>query len=171
MSNVETLFPLETVSETVLLIESQTPAAPSTDQTRNTETTVTMPKAIDSRNDTFITDQGSMRLSRRRARRGARAGAPVVRRAAWRPGTTGTATVSFVSAAGWAVRWVGSVAGRGATGAGAAAAGRSSVRWLSSAGIGGSTRDDRPLEPFERRSSEAAMRRWRRSARGIRAVS
>src|SRR3954466_11999632 len=81
MSNVETLFPLETVSETVLLIESQTPAAPSTDQTRNTETTVTMPKAIDSRNDTFITDQGSIRLSRRRARRGARAGPDGVRRA------------------------------------------------------------------------------------------
>src|SRR3954469_20202390 len=93
MSNVETLFPLETVSETVLLIESQTPAAPSTDQTRNTETTVTMPKAIDSRNDTFITDHGSIRLSRKRARRGARAGARGVRRAAWRPGMTGTAVV------------------------------------------------------------------------------
>src|SRR3954463_5251716 len=119
MSKVETLFPLETVSETVLLIESQTPAAPSTDQTRNTETTVTMPKAIDSRNDTFITDQGSMRLSRRRARRGARAGAPGVRRAAWRPGTTGTAAGLSLGPA-WTARWVGSAsAGRGAAGAGA----------------------------------------------------
>src|SRR5690242_14149269 len=95
MLNVETLLPLETVSETVLLIELQTPAAPSTDQTRNTETTVTMPKAIDSRNDTFITDQGSIRLRRSRARRGARAGAPGVRRrvAAGLLGTTGTAAV------------------------------------------------------------------------------
>src|ERR1700755_3039795 len=75
MLNVETLLPLETVSETVLLIELQTPAAPSTDQTMNTETTVTMPKAIDSRNDTFITDHGSIRLSRSRARRGPRAAA------------------------------------------------------------------------------------------------
>src|SRR3954463_16818122 len=80
MLKSETLFPLETVSETVLLIELQTPAAPSTDQTRNTETTVTMPKAIDSRNDTFITDQGSIRLRRSRARRGAREGDRDVRR-------------------------------------------------------------------------------------------
>src|SRR3954462_9042949 len=70
MLNVETLFGLETVSETVLLIELQTPAASSTDQTKNTETTVTIPNAIASTNDTFITDQGSMRLSRSRALRG-----------------------------------------------------------------------------------------------------
>src|SRR3954452_20269234 len=69
MSNVETLFPLETVSETVLLIESQTPAAPSTDQTTATATTVTMPKAIDSRNDVFMTDHGSRCTNRRRGRR------------------------------------------------------------------------------------------------------
>src|SRR3954471_15779781 len=105
MLNVEALFGLETVSDTVLLIELQTPAAPSTDQTRNTETTVTMPKAIESRNDTFITDHGSIRLSRRRARRGARAGAPV-RRAAWRPGIIGTATVSFLSGRGCTARGV-----------------------------------------------------------------
>src|SRR5215213_8056273 len=80
MLNVETLFGLETVSETVLLIELQTPAASSTDQTRNTETTVTIPNAIESRNDTFITDQGSMRLSRSRARRGAAPAATGVRR-------------------------------------------------------------------------------------------
>ena len=42
-------------------------------------TTVTMPKAIDSRNDVFITDQGSIRVSRSRARRGA-AGAREARR-------------------------------------------------------------------------------------------
>ena len=78
MSNVEVWLPLETVSETVLLIELQTPAAPSTDHTMNTETTVTMPNAIDSRNDVFITDQGSMRVSRSLARRGARE--PVGRR-------------------------------------------------------------------------------------------
>src|ERR1700755_2801511 len=76
-----TLLPLETVSLTVLLIEVQTPAAPRTDHTMNTETTVTMPKAIESRNDTFITDHGSMRLRRSRARRGARPGADDVRRA------------------------------------------------------------------------------------------
>src|SRR3954463_16299507 len=75
-----TLLPLETVSLTVLLIEDQTPAAPSTDHTMNTDTTVTMPNAIDSRNDTFITDQGSIRLSRSLARRGARAAADDVRR-------------------------------------------------------------------------------------------
>ena len=91
MLNVDVVFPLETVSETVLLIELQTPAAPSTDHTMNTETTVTMPKAIDSRNDTFITDQGSMRLSRRRARRGPRAERRVRRRTArGRGGWAGT---------------------------------------------------------------------------------
>src|ERR1700712_5248811 len=77
MLNVETLLPLDTVSETVLLIELHTPAAPSTDQTMNTETTVTMPNAIESRNDTFITDHGSRRLSLSRARRGPRLGVRV----------------------------------------------------------------------------------------------
>src|ERR1700704_5745207 len=80
LNDDDTLLPLETVSLTVLLIEVQTPAAPSTDHTMNTDTTVTMPNAIDSRNDTFITDHGSMRLSRKRARRGAPAGADDVRR-------------------------------------------------------------------------------------------
>src|SRR3954466_8875006 len=82
MLNVEVLLPLETVSETVLLMELHTPAAPSTDQTMKTDTTVTMPNAIESRKDTFITDQGSMRLRRRRARRGPRVGDVGVRRAA-----------------------------------------------------------------------------------------
>src|SRR4051794_32221430 len=59
-----------TTSWTVWLIESQTPAAESTDQMMKTETTVTTPKAIASRNDVFITDHGSMRVRRRRARRG-----------------------------------------------------------------------------------------------------
>jgi hypothetical protein len=35
---------------------------------------VTTPRAIDSRNAVFITDHGSMRVSRRRARRGGRLG-------------------------------------------------------------------------------------------------
>ena len=56
----------------MLLIESQTPAAPSTCHTIATETTVTTAKAIDSRNAVFITDHGSIRVSRRRARRGPR---------------------------------------------------------------------------------------------------
>src|SRR3954452_21340089 len=102
MSKVETLLGLETVSETVLLIELHTPAASSTDQTRNTETTVTMPNAIDSRNDTFITDHGSMRLSRSRARRGARPGADGVRR--W---VAGAATGADGAGDGWTGRsWV-----------------------------------------------------------------
>src|SRR3954468_5563883 len=56
-------------SRTVWLIESHTSAAPSTDQTISTETTITIPSAIESRNDVFITDHGSMRVSRSRARR------------------------------------------------------------------------------------------------------
>src|SRR4051812_11143446 len=59
-----------TTSWTVSLIESHTPAAASTDQMMKTETTVTTANAIASRNDVFITDQGSIRVSRRRARRG-----------------------------------------------------------------------------------------------------
>src|SRR3954449_9569082 len=55
-------------------MESQTPAAASTDQMMKTDTTVTTPRAIDSRNAVFITDHGSMRVSRRRARRGGRLG-------------------------------------------------------------------------------------------------
>src|SRR5829696_160470 len=59
-------------SWTVLLMESHTPAAPSTCQTIATETTVTTANAIDSRNAVFMTDQGSTRVSRSRARRGPR---------------------------------------------------------------------------------------------------
>src|SRR6478752_9753065 len=59
-----------TTSWTVWLIESQTPAADSTDQMMKTDTTITTPKAIARRNDVFITDHGSIRVSRSRARRG-----------------------------------------------------------------------------------------------------
>src|SRR6186713_1685245 len=59
-------------SWTVLLMESHTPAAPSTCQTIATETTVTTANAIDSRNAVFMTDQGSTRVSLSRARRGPR---------------------------------------------------------------------------------------------------
>src|SRR5919204_115731 len=116
MLNVETLLPLETVSETVLLIELHTPAAPSTDHTMNTETTVTMPKAIDSRNDTFITDHGSIRLSRRRARR--------ARTDAWRRSFAAaeirrwSRSVRGIRAVSWVGSWVVSlVSGRVWTGA------------------------------------------------------
>src|SRR6478672_8533801 len=60
------------MSRTVVLMESHTPAAPSTDHTISTETIVTTPRAIDRRNAVFITDHGSMRVSRSRARRGGR---------------------------------------------------------------------------------------------------
>jgi hypothetical protein len=56
-------------SVTVLLMLSNTPAAPIADQTMNTATQVTMPNAIDSRNAVFITDHGSIRDSRSRALR------------------------------------------------------------------------------------------------------
>ncbi len=67
-----------------------------------------MPKAIDSRNDTFITDQGSIRLSRRRARRGPRAGRrSLVRRgvaaAGADTGVMGTAARAVCSRAAGAV--------------------------------------------------------------------
>src|SRR3954468_15694707 len=55
-------------SATVVLIEVQTPAAPSTDHTTATATTVTMPKAIESRNAVFMIDHGSTCTSRSRAR-------------------------------------------------------------------------------------------------------
>src|SRR5689334_17959120 len=48
---------------------SKTPAAPIADQTMNTATQVTMPKAIESRKAVFITDHGSIRDIRSRALR------------------------------------------------------------------------------------------------------
>src|SRR5688500_8574268 len=58
-----------TTSATVASIDSQIPAAPSTAQTTATATTVTIPRAIENRNDVFITDQGSTWVSRRCALR------------------------------------------------------------------------------------------------------
>src|SRR4051794_816192 len=68
MSKVEASWP-PTTSWTVWLIEDHTSAAPSTVQTIRAETTMTTPSAIESRNDVFIIDQGSMRVSRSRALR------------------------------------------------------------------------------------------------------
>src|SRR5690349_10319236 len=67
-----------TTSPTALSIDSQTPAAPRTDQITATATTVTMPRAMESRNAVFITDHGSMWLSRRRALRTLRPACPGV---------------------------------------------------------------------------------------------
>jgi hypothetical protein len=44
----------------------------------STETTVTMPSAIESRNDVFITDHGSIRVILSRARRPGRGAAPAL---------------------------------------------------------------------------------------------
>src|SRR4051795_12031404 len=68
MSKVEASCP-PTTSCTVWLIDDQTSAAPSTVQTMSTETTMTTPRAIESRNEVFIIDHGSMRVSRSRALR------------------------------------------------------------------------------------------------------
>src|SRR5687768_9601868 len=90
MSKLDASCP-PTTSWTVVLIEPHTSAAPRTDHTMNTETTVTMPRAIDSRNDVFITDHGSMRVIRSRARRPGRGLAGVVFCAclSWRAGLGG----------------------------------------------------------------------------------
>src|ERR671912_218061 len=92
-------------SWTVLLMESHTPAAPSTCQTMATDTTVTTAKAIDSRKAVFITDQGSTRVSRSRALRGPRGAGR------W----TSVVDVTVAGAEG-----VGALAGRG---------GRSGIGW------------------------------------------
>src|SRR3954453_3252799 len=68
MLKLEASWP-PTTSCTVWLIEDHTSAAPSTVQTISTETTGTMPRAVESRNAVFITDHGSIRVSRSRARR------------------------------------------------------------------------------------------------------
>src|SRR4029079_2094585 len=164
-----TLLPLETVSLTVLLIEDQTPAAPSTDHTMNTDTTVTMPNAIDSRNDTFITDQGSMRLSRSRARRGARAAAAdALRRGGAVGAGDGTACTGRSCGRGAAVSaWVCS----GCPECPLLAAVRSAGRALACARSGGGGGSARPEATLRRSSDAAEMRRWSRSASGIRAVS
>src|SRR4051812_46095713 len=112
MFKLEASWP-PTTSRTVWLIESHTSAAPSTDQTISTETTITVPKAIESRNDVFITDHGSMRVSRRRARRLGRGAA--------------TALTDFLSSRLERTRLdsvAGFSTGTGATTAGGAAVGR-----------------------------------------------
>src|SRR5919197_4516249 len=60
----------DSTTATLELIESQTPAAPSTAQTMETATTVTIASAIDRAKAIFMTDQGSTRTRRSRARRG-----------------------------------------------------------------------------------------------------
>src|SRR5262247_625899 len=68
----------DSTTATLELIESQTPAAPSTAQTMETATTVTIARAIDRAKAIFMTDQGSTRTSRSRARRGRPRGRLVV---------------------------------------------------------------------------------------------
>src|SRR5680860_346898 len=63
MSNVPA-DSLPRTSWTVRLIDSHTPAESSTDHTSATATTVTTPKAIESKNAVFITDHGSTCVSR-----------------------------------------------------------------------------------------------------------
>src|SRR5512145_3044939 len=95
---------------TVWLIDSQTPAAPRTVHTISTDTTVTTPSAIESRNAVFITDHGSIRVSRSRARRGGRlpgaggAGLETGRDSAW-------ALARCSSAALASFAWIRSVSG------------------------------------------------------------
>jgi hypothetical protein len=96
----------------------------------STDTTMTMPSAIDSRNDVFITDHGSIRVIRSRARRPGLGAAAAFWAAAFcasfsarlsrrlgfggRDSLAGLADLSFV----------GSATGSGATTGGGAAAGR-----------------------------------------------
>src|SRR4051812_41333989 len=114
MSKLEASWP-PTTSWTVWLIEDQTSAALSTVQTISTETTITMPSAIESRNDVFIIDQGSIRVSRSRARRPGRgAAATLSARFSTRVGFAGLDVLAGFT-------WV---AGAGATTGGGAVAGR-----------------------------------------------
>ena len=92
MSNVEASWP-PTTSRTVWLIESHTSAAPRTVQTISTETTITMPRAIESRKEVFITDQASIWTRRswaRRVRRGALFGLALLFFELWLGGTGGS---------------------------------------------------------------------------------
>src|SRR6478735_6109872 len=94
---------------TAELIESHTPAAPSTDHTMKMATKVTTPKATESRNDVFITDHGSTRVSRSRARRGWR---PAARRTRLPRDSAGPALARCSSAALDSVSWSRSVRDR-----------------------------------------------------------
>src|SRR4051794_36040149 len=99
MSNVEASWP-PTTSCTVWLIDDHTSAAPSTVQTISTETTVTMPRAMESRNAVFMTDHGSIRVSRSRARRpGLGAAATFSARRSSRVGLTGRPGLAWVASA------------------------------------------------------------------------
>src|SRR3954470_15887282 len=114
MLKLEASWP-PTTSCTVWLIEDHTSAAPSTVQTISTETTMTMPRAIESRNDVFIIDHGSIRVSRSRARRPGRgATAAFSARLSSRAGFGGFAALAGLTLA----------AGAGATTGGGAVAGR-----------------------------------------------
>src|SRR5690349_21770792 len=94
---------------TAELIESHTPAAPSTDHTMKMATKVTTPKATDSRNDVFMTDHGSTRVSLSRARRGWR---PDARRTRLPRSEAGPALARCSSAALESVSWSRSVRDR-----------------------------------------------------------
>src|SRR3954454_15894601 len=118
MSKLEASWP-PTTSWTVWLIEDHTSAAPSTVQTISTDTTMTMPRAIESRNDVFIIDQGSIRVSRSRARRPGRgAAAAFSARLSSRVGFGGLGALAGLTFA------AGAGAATAATTGGGAAAGR-----------------------------------------------
>src|SRR4051794_32114055 len=124
MLKLEASWP-PTTSWTVWLIEDHTSAAPSTVQTMRTETTMTMPSAIESRNEVFIIDHGSIRVSRRRARRpGLGAAAAFASRFSSRVGRGGLASrAGLGSRSGWALA-TGAGTGAGAITGGGEATGR-----------------------------------------------
>src|SRR4051812_45605707 len=86
-----------TTSRTVLSIDVHTPEAFSTDHRTATATTMTMPIATDSRNATFMTDQGSTWVNRSRARRGRRV--TVATLAGWRGGSVRAAAIAAANCA------------------------------------------------------------------------
>src|ERR1700712_4819238 len=99
MLKLEASWP-PTTSWTVWLIEDHTSAAPSTVQTISTDTTVTTPRAIESRNAVFITDHGSIRVRRSLARRPALgAAATFSARRSSRVGLTGLAGLTCLTGA------------------------------------------------------------------------
>src|SRR3954452_15712692 len=121
MSKLDESWP-PTTSWTVWVIEDHTSAASSTIQTISTETTMTMPRAIESRKEVFIIDHGSMRVRRSRARRpGLGAAAALASRFSSRVGRGGLASrAGFGSLTGLAGFTF--AAGAGATTGGGAAA-------------------------------------------------
>src|SRR3954454_20020566 len=139
MLKLEASWP-PTTSCTVWLIEDHTSAAPSTVQTISTETTMTMPRAIESRNDAFIVDHGSIGVSRSGAGRPGRgATAAFSARLSSRAGFGGFAALGglTLAAGAGATAGRGGVAGRavcGAREAGGGGVGR--LVWGASAGGG-----------------------------------